>query len=124
MFLGCTKEQTWVNRMEGTWRLDKVTHVDYANGASHVDITPTDERSYTFNKCKLKKVSDCQGSWTDVSGTTSFLYSVIEDGYKMRITEYGTDTTVAVYSLQQVTETNLNYALVQDSNTYFYHFSK
>lgn len=123
IFLGCTKEQTWVNRMEGSWTLDQVQHRDLTNGILY-DVTPADQRTYVFNKCKLNKDTDCPGSWSDVNGTTSFIYSVVDDGYKMRITQYGTDTTVAVYDLQQVTETELNFALIQDSNWYYYHLSK
>lgn len=124
IFLGCTKEQTWVNRMEGTWTLDKVRHIDFVNNVEN-DVTPADQRTYTFNKCKLNKDVDCQGSWSDVNGTTSFLYSVIDDGYKMRITTPSdTDTSVVYYDLQQVTDTELNFALLLDSNWYYYIFSK
>ena len=120
----CTKDQSWVNRMEGDWDLDLVIRTNMTN-LDRDTVTPY-QTNYTFNKCKLKKVINCPGSYTDTTGTTPFIYSVTDDGYKLEMEIYRpTDTLNRVFDLIAVGSDNLDIVLItSDSMRYDYNFTK
>ncbi|SFT65655.1 Lipocalin-like domain-containing protein [Lishizhenia tianjinensis] len=58
--VSCTKEQRSVNKLEGTWTLDKIEEND-----GSVTVTDNDPNGeVTFNKCKLAKDEFCTYSST------------------------------------------------------------
>lgn len=100
LMVSCSKDQAWVKRIEGDWSLDEAIRRQTEASSNIIKDTVTPyQRSYTFNKCTLDKVDVCPGSWTDTSGTVPFDYAITEDGYKLVLTAYSTDTSTITYDI-------------------------
>jgi hypothetical protein len=97
LMVSCSKDQSWVKRIEGDWNLD--LHVRGDKTTNITDTLTPYQRTYTFNKCTLDKVEVCPGSWTDTSGTVPFDYAITDDGYKLVMTAYSTDTSTITYDI-------------------------
>lgn len=88
----CSKDQRAVNKMEGTWNVDKVEYADEDGSITDNDASG----SYTFNKCKLKKDDWCSGSANVTFGgatfSENFQYRVTNDGETVEMREDANDT--------------------------------
>jgi hypothetical protein len=99
--VSCSKDQAWVKRIEGDWSLDEVIRRETEATSNVIKDTLTPyQRTYTFNKCTLDKVTFCPGSYTDTSGTVPYEYAITEEGYKLVMTTFQpTDTSTITYDI-------------------------
>lgn len=102
VLVSCSKDQRTVNKMEGTWELDKIVYAN-ANGS----ITDNDpEGTYTFNKCKLRKDDWCTGSFNytsnDVTFSDNFEYRITNDGETVELRDDADDNTYDIYTVLDI----------------------
>lgn len=102
--VSCTKEQRSVNKLEGTWKLDKIEEND--GSVTVTDDDPNGE--ITFNKCKLADEEFCDYSSSvsyEFNGNTyefaeSAEYRVQDDEVQVR--EDAQDTSYDVLVIEEL----------------------
>lgn len=100
--ISCSKDQSAVRKLDGTW-----TAVEQTVGGKTTDLSNTNIK-VTFDKCKVKN-EDCSGS-NDWDGTvTSFTYSVSDKGEKLTYkTDNGIGGTIeTVVTIKELTKDKL-----------------
>ena len=87
--ISCSKDQSAVRKLDGTWTLKSAT----ADGEDF----DTEGITFTlkFEKCKVKN-EDCSGSWTQkIEGfdeqSSNFTYTVTDKGETIKITDEDSD---------------------------------
>ena len=107
VLFSCNKDQSAVNKLDGTWKVNKMEISDSTFGSIDL-IAFGGSASYTFNKCKLKNDSWCTGSNTvtilGATETTEQIYRVTGDGTVLEFKDSDTSNYVSTLTISELTK--------------------
>lgn len=118
-FLSCDKDQSAVNKLDGTWDATKMEASD-SSGTFDI-IALGGSATYTFNKCKLKEESWCTGSQTltffGSTDTESTVYRVTGDGATLEFKDHDTSNYVSTMVIDELSRKEFKGVLTEGSTT-------
>lgn len=120
--VACSKDQKVVNRLDGTWKANRLTVSSGAITGDLIGLGVITSATLTFSDCKLKADEWCTASSSTVYATgetenDTYLYRVTEKGTVLETKDDNSSVTINKIDIVEMTRATLKLKQVDGDET-------